>query len=121
MPHAKIIRFPKAARRRPVPPPPPAAGRHAVCRHPGRSSAGYELLRAATLLGAFVYLTFPAARHDSLYAALLAIVWGLYLILPLLLRVRVLGPLLAPAGRVLGWAGFAAFFGFVYWLILSHG
>jgi hypothetical protein len=97
--------------------------RRVIRRHDGTQGLGYSLLLLATLTGAFAYLTGAAgvARHDGLYAVLLAAVWGLYLAHPLLLRTRRLGPLLALAGRALLLGGGAAFFGLVYWLILSHG
>jgi hypothetical protein len=40
---------------------------------------------------------------------------------PLLLRVRVLGPLLIGAGRLLLLAGVFGFFGGIYWLIFRNG
>jgi len=60
------------------------------------------------------------ARHDSRYAALLAMVWGAYFTSDKLLGTR-LGPLLVRAGRLLLLAGVVSFFGGVYWLILAHG
>jgi hypothetical protein len=123
MPSAKIYRFPRRGRRRPPPPPTPEPAPYVIRRHDGTHALGYSLLLLATLVGAFLYLTGAAgiARHDALYAVLLAAVWGLYLFHPLLLRTRRLGPLLALAGKLVVLGGGGAFFGLVYWLILTHG
>jgi hypothetical protein len=83
---------------------------------------GFGGLLLLTLVGAFLYLSGAAgiARHDALYAALLATFWGAYLIQIPLLRTRILGSLLRAAGKLLLPAGVVAFFGVIYWLILSH-
>lgn len=59
------------------------------------------------------------ARHDALYAALLAAVWSGYFTHDGLLRTR-LAPLLVRAGQLMLLAGVAGFFGFVYWIVLTH-
>jgi hypothetical protein len=74
-----------------------------------------------TLVAVFAYL-FDAGgmtRHDTLCKALLGAFWCFYFLSPLLLRVRVLGPFLIGAGRLLLLAIFIGFFGGVYWVILS--
>jgi hypothetical protein len=76
-----------------------------------------------TLVAVFAYL-FDAGgmtRHDTLCKALLGAFWCFYFFSPLLLRVRVLGPLLIGAGRLLVIAVVFGFFGGVYWLIFTHG
>ena len=119
MSSAKIINFPRAARRRPVSPMP---ARYAVRPQSPSRSCGFGLLFFLTFAAAFAYLSgaVNVARHDTLYTALLTTVWGFYLIHPPLLRIRVLGPLLARAGRLLLIAGVAGFFGFVYWIVVTH-
>ena len=47
-------------------------------------------------------------------------VWGVFFAYEPLLRTRVLGPILAWAGRVLAAAAGLLFFGFLYWLILGR-
>ena len=118
---AKIIHFPRAARRRLVPQL-PAPGRYASGRYPRSNAGGFALLFFSTIMAAFLYLSGAAnvVRHDVLYAALLAAVWGVYFSSDKLLRTR-LGPLLMQAGRLLVLAGIAGFFGGIYWLILTHG
>jgi hypothetical protein len=118
MPSAKIIRFPRP-RRRPVPPPAPV--RYASRPYPRRDAGGFVVLCALTFPAAFCYLSgaVDVARRDTLYAALLSAVWGFYFLHPPLLRIRVLGPLLVLAGRLLLIAGVFAFFGMVYWVILT--
>jgi hypothetical protein len=117
---ARIIHFPRAARRRFIPHP-PAPVRYVVRRRSWVHSGGFGLLLLMTIPAAFLYLSgaVHVARHDTLYAALLAVVWGMYFTSDKLLRTR-LGTLLMRAGLLLGFAGIAGFFGFVYWLILSH-
>ncbi len=80
------------------------------------------MLLLVTIPAAFLYLTgaVNVARHDTLYTALLAAVWGFYFIHDKLLRIRVLGPLLIGAGRLLLFLGIAGFFGGIYWLILAR-
>ena len=118
MPSAKIIRFPRPFRRRPVP---PAPVRCASRPYPRRDAGGFVLLCAVTFPAAFLYLSgaVDVARHDTLYAILLSAVWGFYLLHSPLLRIRDLGPLLIGAGRLLMIAGVFAFFGMVYWVILT--
>lgn len=111
---AKIINFPRARRRRPVPPAP--------VRHSSRPNAGgFTLLFFLTIPAAFVYLSraVNVARHDALYAALLVAIWGFYFTHDRLLRTR-LGPLLVRIGRLLLIVTIAGFFGFVYWIVLTH-
>src|SRR5581483_3897751 len=122
MPSARIYRFPRAFRGRPVPSR-PAPARTAARRYPSPAAGGFTLLLFLTIPAAFLYLSGAAgvARHDSLYAALLAAVWGFYFIHDKLLRIRVLGPLLVRAGRLLLLAGVAGFVGGIYWLIFSKG
>ena len=116
---ARIYRFPRSFRGRPGLPPERRA------RYRGRwdHADGFAVLLPATLVAVFFYLSGAGgmARHDRLYAALLVAIWGVYFFHPALLRVRVLGPLLIAAGRVLVLAGLAGFFGGIYWLIFSHG
>jgi len=121
MPSAKIIRFPRAGRRRIVPQP-PAPGRYASGQYSHSNAGGFPLLFFATIVAAFLYLSGAAdvARHDVLYAALLAAVWGLYFSCDKLLRTR-LGPLLMQTGRLLLLGGIAGFFGGIYWLIFRNG
>ena len=117
MPSAHIYPFPRAFRRRPTPPAPFYA---ASWRSPFHSG-GFALLWAATLVAAFLYLFGAAglARHDTLYALLLATVWGLYFFHVPLLRTRI-GPLLRRGGQLLLIASAVGFFGGIYWLILTH-
>ena len=70
----------------------------------------------------FLYLSgaVDVARHDAIYASLLAAVWGVYFVQDKLLRTR-LGPLLVRVGQLLVLAGVAGFFGGIYWLILASG
>ena len=86
------------------------------------NSGGFGLLFFVTILIVFLYLsgTVTVARHDALYAALLTVVWSAYFMHEKLLRIGVLGPLLARAGQLLLIASGAGFFGFVYWFILTH-
>lgn len=122
MPSGKIIRFPRPFRSRPVPPPAPV--RYASRQYPRPDAGGFFLLCAVTFPAAFLYLSgaIDVARHDTLYAALLSAVWGFYLLHPPLLRIRILGPLLIGAGRLLLIAGVFGFFGMMYWVILTpHG
>jgi len=74
-----------------------------------------------TIPAAFLYLSgaVDVARHDTLYASLLAVVWGLYFFNDKLLQTR-LGPPLIRAGRFLLFSGVAGFFGGIYWLILGQ-
>ncbi|HWG42674.1 MAG TPA: hypothetical protein VN688_07800 [Gemmataceae bacterium] len=111
MSSAKIYHFPRSARRRPVPLP----VRYAARPYSRPGASGFALLLMVTLVAAFLYLSGAAdvARHDVLYAALLAAVWGLYFMNDKLLRTRV-GSLLARVGQFLLLAGF---FGGIYWLI----
>ena len=118
MTSAKIINFPRTRRRRHVPPAP--------VRYAGRPSSrgnggGFGLLFFLTIVAAFAYLSGAGnvARHDTAYAVLLAVVWSIYCIHPLLLRTRI-APLLIGAGRLLLLAGAAGFFGFLYWIVLTH-
>ena len=118
---AKIYRFPKPLRRRPVP---PAPLRYAARPDSRPNAGGFSLLFFLTIPAAALYLSgaVNVARHDTLYTALLAALWGLYFLHPPLLRLPVVGPLLVRAGRLLLLAGVAGFFGGIYWLILfSHG
>jgi hypothetical protein len=119
MPSAKIIRFPKPFRRRPVP---PAPVRYASRPYPRRDAGGFVVLCALTFPAAFGYLSgaVDVARRDTLYATLLSAVWGFYFLHPPLLRIRVLGPLLVLAGRLLLLAAVIGFSGGVYWLIYAH-
>ncbi|HEY7330673.1 MAG TPA: hypothetical protein VH592_23740 [Gemmataceae bacterium] len=111
---ARIIHFPRSARRRP-----PV---YSASRPPSRSnSGGFTLLLFLTMPAAFLYLcgALHIARHDSLYAALMAMVWGAYFNSDKLLNTR-LGPLLRLAGQCLVLGACVSFFGFVFWLVLSH-
>lgn len=118
MPSAKIINFPKAARRRP----PPAPLRYGTRSYTRRDAGGFAFMITLTVPAAFLYLSgaVNVARHDALYTVLLIAVWGIYFIHPLLLRLPVLGSLLVGAGRLMLFAGVAGFFGGLYWLVLSH-
>jgi hypothetical protein len=98
--------------------------RGAIRRHPPSRSGGLGSLLCLTLVAAFLYLSGAVSmvRHDGLYAALLAAVWGFYFMHEPLLRMRVFGPLLIRTGQLLLLAAAAGFFGGIYWLILSaHG
>lgn len=114
---ARIIHFPSSARRRFV----PAPVRYGVRRRSWVHANGFVVLLFLTIPAAFLYLSGAAhfARHDTLYALLLAAVWGFYFTSERWLSSR-LGPLLTRAGVLLGSAGIAGFFGFVYWLVLTH-
>lgn len=81
------------------------------------------MLLFVTIPAAFLYLSGAAhvARHDGLCMVLLAAVWGFYFLHDKLLQLRVLGPLLVRAGRLLLLAGLAGFFGCIYWLIFRNG
>ncbi len=118
---ARIYRFPRPYRRRPV----PAAAPVRPARHRGRyvHADGFAAMLSATLVSAFFYLSGAGglARHDARYAVLLALCWFLYFFHPRLLRVRVLGPLLAAGGRLLLFAGVFGFFGGIFWLIFRNG
>ncbi|HWG41176.1 MAG TPA: hypothetical protein VN688_00200 [Gemmataceae bacterium] len=119
MPSAKIINFPRAARR-----PIPSPVRYAVRPHSRPNAGGFSLLLFVTLPAAFLYLSGAAhvARYDALYTVLLAVAWGLYFLHPPLLKVPVFGPLLIRIGRLLLFASLSGFFGGIYWLIFSsHG
>jgi|SRR5579884_1696261 len=120
---AKIYRFPKVRRWRPAPPRPPAPAPYCVRQREWVHASGFGLLLSLTLPAAFLYLSgaVDVGRHDTLYAALLAAVWGFYFLHPPLLRVRVLGPLLIVAGRLLLLATVIGFFGGIYWIILRNG
>ena len=75
-----------------------------------------------TLLAAWFYLTgvVHLARHDTLYTLVLVAVWNAYILYPSLLRIPVLGPLLAGAVQFLLIAGIVGFFVGIYALIWSH-
>jgi hypothetical protein len=116
---AKIYRFPKPFRRQATPVVPVFfVNRPHTWVHCG----GFGSLLSATIPIAFLYLSgaITVARHDGLYAALLAGVWGFYFLHDRLLRIRVLGPLLIGVGRLLLFAAVAGFFGGIYWLIFSR-
>ena len=101
----------------------PAAGaRYLVRPHWHPEAGGFCLLLFVTIAAAFLYLSgaVDVARHDALYASLLAAVWGVYFLQDRLLRTR-LGPLLMRVGQLLVLAGVAGFFGGIYWLILASG
>jgi hypothetical protein len=119
MPTAKIINFPRSARRRPVT---PLATKSHATRRSSRSDTGFGLLLIVTLLASWFYLTgvVHLARHDALYTLLLVAVWNAYILYPSLLRIPVLGPLLAWAVQFLVIAGIVGFFGGIYRLIWSH-
>lgn len=119
MPSAKIIRFPRAARRRIVPLPTP---RYVGRPHSQADAGGFILLFFLTIPAAFLYLAgaVDIARHDALYAVLLAAVWGFYFLHDKLLLTR-LGPLLMRVGRLLMLLAAASFFGGIYWLIFRDG
>lgn len=115
---AKIISFPRAARRRP-----PAPVLYAARPYSRPDAGGFTLLFCLTIPAVFLYMSgaVNVARHDRLYASLLAVVWGLYFFHDKLLQTR-LGPALVRIGRLLLFAGVAGFFGGIYWLILfSNG
>ena len=118
---AKIINFPRARLRRSVPLP-PGPVRHTARSSSRRNAGGFILLLFVTIPTAFLYLSgaVKVARHDDLYAALLATVWGFYFVHEPLLRIRVLGPLLVRAGQLSLLASVAGFFGLVYWIVLTH-
>ena len=120
MPSARIYQFPRSWRRRPGPPTPASyvIRPQSECR-----AGGFALLLVATLILALLYFSEAVSveRHDALYAGLLAAVWCLYFAHEPLLRTRVLGRLLVVAGRAMLAGTVAAFFGGIYWLILSHG
>jgi hypothetical protein len=117
---AKVINFPRAARRRAVRQQPAPVGyiSRVYYRH---DAGGFILLLFLTIPAAFLYLSGAAdvARHDTLYASLLVVVWGLYFFNDKLLQTR-LGPPLRRIGRLLLLAGIAGFFGGIYWLILGQ-
>jgi len=118
MPSARIYHFPRAARRRSIPPVPPRYAARPYCRpDPG----GFALMCFLTVPAASLYLSgaVDVTRHDALYTALLAAVWGIYFLHDQLLRTR-LGPLLIRTGRLLLIAALAGFFGGIYWLIFTH-
>jgi hypothetical protein len=117
---AKIINFPKAARRRPIPQP-PAPVRYIIRPYSHPDAGGFGLLLFVTIPAAFLYLSgaVDVARHDTLYASLLVVVWGLYFFHDKLLQTRLV-PLLMRIGRLLLLAGVAGFFGGIYWLILGQ-
>ena len=104
-------------RRPPVLPPDPV--RYVIRLDTSCHAGCFGLLLAATLVATFLYLSelVGIARHNALYAALLATAWTCYFVSGPLLRVRVLGPALACAGRMLAGFTIAVFFGFLYWLI----
>jgi hypothetical protein len=77
------------------------------------------LVTLAAVVG-YIFDVGGMARHDTLCKALLGAAWGFYFVSPLLLRVRVLGPLLIGAGRLLLLGTVFGFFGGIYWLVLSH-
>jgi len=108
---AKMSPYPPAGRR------PPSPRRPAAPR-----AAGFTPLLWATLAMAWRYLSDTAgpARHDVLYAALLAAVWSFYFGLDVLLRTRGIGPFLTLLGRLLLLGVVVAFFGLVYWLVWTH-
>lgn len=85
-------------------------------------AAGFGLLLVATLGAAFVYISGLGgiARRDPLYAVMLTAVWGGYFASDLLLRVRLIGPVLAWAGRAITPLMGVFSFGLVYWLILGR-
>src|SRR5689334_12282030 len=111
---AKIINFPRAARRRP-----PAPVLYAARPYSRVDAGGFILLLFLTIPAAFLYLSgvVDVARHDTFYASLLVVIWGLYFFNDKLLQTR-LGPPLMRVGRLLLFAGVAGFFGFVYWIVL---
>lgn len=118
---ARIIKFPRAARRRPEPQQ-PAPVRYIIRPYSHPDAAAFGLLLFVTIPAAFLYLSgaVNVARHDALYASLLAVVWGLYFFHDKLLQTR-LGPLLMRISRLMLFAGVAGFFGSIYWLIFSNG
>jgi hypothetical protein len=111
----------KAYRRRPAPP----------LEYPFDSYApsyfhsdGFFLMWAFSCVAVILYFSGLAgvARNDRLYTELLVAAWGFYFIHPPLLKLRVIGPLLVLAGRLLLLAAVIGFFAGVYWAILSsHG
>jgi hypothetical protein len=117
MPSAKIYRFPKTVRRRPGSPPPMRSVRN---RERYVYADDFAARGSATLLAVFFYLSGAGgmARHDTLYAALLVAIWVLYLFQPPLLKVRVLGPLLIVAGRLLAFVCLVGLFRGIYRVIL---
>jgi hypothetical protein len=117
MPSAKVYRFPKSSRRR-VDPARSRAPAFVVVYPYSRCTGGFGGLMLVTLLAAWFYLSEAAgmARHDVLYGALLTSVWSVFFAFGALLRMRVVGTLLA-CGAL---GGLAAFFGVGYWLILTH-
>jgi hypothetical protein len=103
-------------------PRPPAPFRCVIRPYAHIDGGAFGLLLLATLLLACLYLSGAAGveRHDALYGALLAIVWGFFFAYEPLLKTRVLGPILARAGQAFVAAAGLLFFGFLYWLILSR-
>lgn len=81
------------------------------------------MLWMASFVAVILYLSGLAgvARDDRFYTKLLTAVWGFYFLHRPLLKVRILGPLLIVAGRILLVAGIFGFFGGVYWIILRNG
>jgi hypothetical protein len=116
MPSAKIYLFPKTVRRRLGSPPPVRTVRY---RERYIYADDFAARGSATLLAVFFYLSGAGglARHDTLYAALLVVIWVLYLFHPPLLKVRVLGPLLIVAGRCLAFVCLVGLFRGTYRLV----
>lgn len=117
---AKIINFPMSERSRPVPQQPAPVG-YISRLYYRQDGGGFILLLFLTIPAAFLYLSgaVDVARHDTVYTALLAVVWGLYFFNDKLLQTR-LGPPLMRVGRLLLFAGVAGFFGGIYGLILGQ-
>lgn len=98
---------------------PPEPVRYVIRLDTSSHAAGFGLLLAATMVATFLYLSelVRIARHDTLYAALLAAAWACYFASGPLLSMRVVGPALACAGRVFAGLTIALSFGFLYWLL----
>ena len=122
MTYAKVNLHRRAATRWQPPILPPEPIRYIIRLDASCRAAGFGLLLVTTLVATFLYLTelVSVVRHDALYAALLAAAWSCYFASGQVLRTRRLGPALASAVRALAALALILFFGFVYWLVLTH-
>jgi hypothetical protein len=116
MPSARILPFPRSARRHPVPP------RRTPSPRPAQRSAWFVPLLAVTLLLVFLYLTRVAGtpRDNALYGLLLSAVWGLYFSYDWLLRLPRLGPLLRSFEAALTVGAVFSLLHFLLWLVWSN-
>lgn len=120
MHNTNACQFLARATRLPVLPPDPV--RYVIRLDTSCHAGGFGVLLVVTMVATFLYLSdlVSIARHDAFYAALLVTAWACYFASGPLLRMRVLGPALACAGRVLAGLTTTAFFGFLYWLIQTR-